>query len=263
MKQQNRSFASTPMQKARVCRDSFVGALCSSEMKRRIEVEYCSFHRSHELRFLITDMIKYAENKIRATLGVKSKLNIYALPPEIRSLLDEYFSQALPSGRSSRPTVEPRPAYERLYDLPNAPISAERAAHIEQASWDVTQRLVEAFESESQETEADLEQDGSAALPIVENTTGDQDDPTASLRPYRDFLLAAYEGDGKRQRELAAHQGLLTDALAEEINNVAVDVCGDILLEQGENGTYRIIEDYLDDIKPMLLQQGGSEHGNN
>jgi hypothetical protein len=113
------AFAGSHMQKATLSRDSFIGALTSGHMKRRIEVDYCSFQRSHELRFLITDMIKYTENKLRSVMGMKSKLSIYALPDKIKAILDEYLGQALEECRAPRKRLqEERPAYEALYDLP-------------------------------------------------------------------------------------------------------------------------------------------------
>ena len=46
---------------------------------------------------------------------------------------------------------------------------------------------------------------------------------------------------------LAAEQGVLAETLVERINAYAVDLYGDILLEQTENG-YAIIEDYIEEL---------------
>lgn len=66
------------LQDSLLSRDAFGGALCAHENKYRIEVEYCCFTRSHELRFLVTDIIKHTENRLRAYLGIKSRLGLYA-----------------------------------------------------------------------------------------------------------------------------------------------------------------------------------------
>ena len=66
----HRLFDVIKMQSSTVNRDAFVGALCSYRAKRKIEVRYRSFSRSHELRFFITDVVKYSENKLRSILGL-------------------------------------------------------------------------------------------------------------------------------------------------------------------------------------------------
>ena len=128
-------------------RDTFTGAVCSWRLKRRIEVDYTSFSHTHELRYVMTDVLKYAENALRANRGIKSRLSIYAIGVPLRERLDGYLSKALPP-RTTRAALKknvPVPEYERHYDLPVAAVSPERAAAIEAESWQITKRLVEAF----------------------------------------------------------------------------------------------------------------------
>ena len=251
MEEEGKAFAASKMQKASFSRDSFVGALCSAQMKRRIEVDYCSFTRSHELRFLITDILKYSENKLRAHFGVKSKLTIYALPDHIKTVLDAYFAEVLPSRRGGNHIREQRPAYESLYDLPHTELSFEHAANIEQASWSMTERLVEAFEDLPKEVDI---------IPSKAVRTSEIERPKEpskeGLLAYRAFILAALEGDLGSQRNIARESGMLPDALAERINTVASDTFGDIVIEQNERGGYAVIEDYVEDIRSMLKIQG-------
>ena len=75
-------FSGLGMDDSKLSRFAYNGALCASENRRRLEVSYCSFSRSHELRFLVTDIVKYTENKLRATLGIRSRMTVYALPTE-------------------------------------------------------------------------------------------------------------------------------------------------------------------------------------
>lgn len=251
LKERNLTFVHTKMQKTTLCRDSFVGALCSDRMKRRIEVEYCSFQRSHELRFLITDIVKYSENKLRAYFGVKSKLTVYALPDELRLILDEYFEQQLPSKASYRSAEEPRPAYEALYDLPSTPISMETAARIEQASWEVTQRLVDAFEEEKAQNLSEDKQVEISPEHIEPDSVASED----ALAPYHAFLRAVYRHDAAAQRQLAADAGALPDAMVESINVICVETMGDILIEEDECGKYRIIEEYEEELRSVWSEE--------
>ena len=131
-----------------VTRDAYTGALCSYRNKRKIEVSYTSFSRSHELRFLIGDMVKHVENRLRGWIGVRSKLSVMSLPLPLRDALDAYLNPMEPpkSAVPVKKREEPRPAYEALYDLPRKEVSLEDAAAIEADSWETTRILVEAFE---------------------------------------------------------------------------------------------------------------------
>ena len=241
MNRQGKVFSQSKMQKTKVCRDSFIGALCSERMKRRIEVEYCSFQRSHEIRFLIRDMVKYSENKIRAFLGVKSKLSIYGLSDEIKGMINEYFARHLGASVPHTKSFE-RPDYEALYDVPHTPVSVKSASRIEQDSWELTARLVEAFSDETEEPPEIIE---APSMPSA------SEDGLEGLRPFAAFLTAVVHADLNEQKKIAAFCGSTPDALAERINEIFVDAFGDILLEQRGDGAYSVIEDYLDEIRPL------------
>ena len=60
----------------------------------------------------------------------------------------------------------------------------------------------------------------------------------------REFLLRAYRGESQPQ-------DILCDAVADAINEKAVDLTGDVILEDNGFG-YEIIEDYLSDISPYM-----------
>ena len=241
------AFSHSKMQKATLGRDSFIGALCSGNMKRRIEVDYCSFHRSHELRFLVTDIIKYTENRLRTLFGMKSRLSIYGLPEQVKSVLDSYLEQALPGKR--RIVLQERPAYEALYDAPATIISPEHAKEIEQDSWNMTQQLVEAFE-EITVPSPEIEESSKTEekMPSEEGN-----DLTCALTPYRDLLRAIDAKNAVLQQKISRSRGKLVDAVVEEINSLAFDLMGDILIEQDGNG-YALIEDYRSEIASLLQE---------
>ena len=248
-------FSAAGMEDSRLTRDAYSGALCSYRMKRKLEVSYCSFSRSHELRFLITDVLKYTENRIRGYLGVRSKLSIYALPTVLRDLIDGCMDEVLPK----RITAEQRrerqeeAAYAAFYDLPKTPLSLSHAAEIEQASWSTTQKLVDAFEEEKLDEEP-------IAMPMaVEQSEMPEAEGSAHfLTPYSDFLRAALSEDADGQKKAAAILGKLTDAVAEEVNELVADAMGDVLLEDGDEG-YRVIDDYRDWLCEALQTANGKE----
>ena len=140
------------MQDTIISRDSYVAALCSHRIKKRIEVQYCSVSRSHELRMAVTDMVKYTENRIRAHMGVKSRLGVGTLGDAVKREMDAYLDAVVP--RIKNPEREQVEQYERLYDLPKTELNLARSAEIEQASWETTKRLVEAFEDTADDVPA-------------------------------------------------------------------------------------------------------------
>ena len=250
-----------------VTRDTFAGAVCSYRLKRRIEVDFTSFSHTHELRYIMTDVLKYAENALRAAMGVKSRLSIYAVSVPLRAALDEYLALALPKRKPKAVKVE-LPEYERRYELPTVEISAERAAAIEAESWQTTKRLVEAFDGEEMEITPET-----GAENAIESVPPKSEEPAPNAPPVADseqssplaaalgdlaaFLPLALTKDRAAQRAFASAKGLMPDAVADKINTVAGDLLGDILLED-VGGAYAIIEDYLD----LLYQEGVLKNGN-
>lgn len=229
-------------------REAFSGALCSHRVKYRIEVEYCSFSRTNELRYLVGDIVKYCENKIRAYLGIKSRLSCYSLDSELRGVLDRFFENNL--GKPKRVKKIVRQEYDVLYDLPKKELSLSDASRIEAESWETTKSLVEAFETDEDIGENLLEK---AFAPISENISEDDEGGTATelsdaLSEYKDFIKALIKHDREGQRSFAKAKGMMTDAVVDAVNTVAEELIGDILID-GDGEDYEIIEDYFDLIK--------------
>ena len=238
-------------------RDTFSGAICSWRVKRRIRVDYTSFSHTHELRHIMTDVLKYAENALRAALG------IYSVSVPMRERLDAYLKEALPV-RKPRAAVkrEPElPAYERRYDLPVGEISLARATEIEAQSWLTTKRLVEAFDGEETEFTPETVRENPPLPSLTAEPAPTEAVPVATAAPdspllralgdLSAFLPLALARDGAAQRAFARERRLMIDAVADKINTVAGDILGDIILEE-ENGAYAVIPDYLE----LLTEEG-------
>lgn len=242
-----------------VTRDAYSGALCSWRLKRKIEVDYCSFSHTYELRYIVTDALKYAENALRAALGIKSRLTVYGVCAELRQQLDAYFKTAIPKKVSKKSDAAPAvPAYEQRYELPSAPISIDRAKEIEAASWQTTDRLIAAFEEiEAVPSNTEklipsspvLTEKTPTVAPLSPANEKQEAGLRAALGDLAAFLpLAANGGDRARQREFAAAHHRMPDAIADRINTVAGDIMGDILLED-VGGYYALIEDYIEELE--------------
>ncbi len=258
------------MQDSTITRDAYTGALCAYRNKRRIEVAYTSFSRSHELRFLIGDMVKHTENRLRSRIGVRSRLSVMSLPIPLREAIDDYLFPRLPEGISLATATKknaPRPDYEKLYDLPRKTVSVADADAIEQASWATTRILTEAF-GEAPTLTAPEREEPTPAFPVsvppmpvetvpatVPAAVTSPAPPTASPlaavlgEDLLTFLRLCLDGDAVGQRAFCASHRQMPDALADEINTITAETeIYDVVLEDSGDGTFTVIDDYRDAI---------------
>jgi len=228
-----------------ITRDAYSGALCAADTKRRMEIEFCSFSSSHELRFIIADIVKYSENKIRAHIGVKSRLSVFGLTKEITSALDAYFARELPIIRHTHAEKErPVEEYDKLYEPPKTELSLKNAELIEKSSWETTAMLEEAFEEESPSEPEPKAHHVAESLPVISAENTDEVSHLKEiLKEKYEFIEAAIGENFTLQKEIAKKLSMMSDALADTINDAAADVLGDIILEDCGDG-YTIIEDY-------------------
>ena len=224
-------------------RDAFSGAICTANTKCRIEVSYCSIARSHEMRFLVSDVVKHTENRIRSYIGVKSKLTVYSLPVHIRKCIDEYMDSCL-GGKGVKRIKEEVHEYDKLYDIPKREFSLESAKKIEESSWQTTQILVDAFEEEQTECTENISVNPSEEKPEADTSNlSDEERLLEALTEHMDFIKACLARDFRGQSEEARKKGRMLDSLSDEINEIAADIYGDIILER-DGEFYTVIEDY-------------------
>ncbi len=239
LSQSGKILSGLPFGDCKICAPVFEGAVCTTDNKYIAEVEYCSFSRSHELRFLIGDAVKYAENKIRAHISVKSRLSVYSLPSDICEAIDLYFAEALPVPRRAVQKQERREEYDVLYDLPKTKLNLSNADKIEKASWEVTRELA-----------ADFDVQEPMAMTCELQTCApscDEDTLTGALGEYAFAVRQLKKGNIQPLHALARQKGQAAEALVDSINEIAVNIIGDIIIEEND-GAYTFVEDYSDMI---------------
>lgn len=130
--------------------ESYSGAVCSSEVKCRLRIDYTRAADSEEAD-AVTAAVKYAENQVRRLLGIKSRFKISSLPEGMREAVDAYFAPVLAREESSRrrskkaAVSDVSPEYEHFYAPESRGMSFDRALEIERSSWRMTERLENAF----------------------------------------------------------------------------------------------------------------------
>lgn len=260
---------------SKLFRNLFEGALCCSAQRFDLEVKYCSFSRSNEMRFLFADIMKYAENKIRTYIGVKSKLTVYSVSADLQKVIDEYFENVLMNTPRPLKKKEEKHDYDELYELREQGFSIEKAKQIEKESWSVTKELISAFEdvnSQSSDSDcaaekADIQREVSSIFlqkeskpedALAGNICGNNANVEGGmsnafeekLGKYMPFLKALIENDFLTAAKISNSLGEMSDTIVDRINEIAVEEIGDILIEESEIGDYAVLEYYRDFFIP-------------
>ena len=221
----------------RLLRRAFSGSLCAHNVRAEIELTYISLRRAEGLRKTVGLAVKYAENRLRAALGIRARLSAAALPSHFAEVIDGYFASALSSTLGERGA--PPPAYERLYAAPEEGLDRASAAAIEEASWELTRRLV----ADTEEALAPLAPSAPIPTPPVP--------PAASAPEGIEALVLAFLRGGEAPTLAARAAGIPPALAAEQVNDLFLTVLGDVLLEP-EGGGFVLIEEYREEAEKWL-----------
>ena len=233
-----------------VVRNAYNGALCVSGAKKKIEVEYLSLNRSYRFRGMITDLVKCAENYLRAAIGVRGRLTVKGLSSEATNAVGEYFEKNNIKKPKTASKTETGGFDRRLYEAESHGIDVGEAERIESGSWELTKRLVGDQEDEPDaaseqpsepETKTVYEPDGGGERTAYETLC-------FTLAPHQLRVLRLIaEGETGEAAVFCKTSGLLFDAVVSDINDASFDITGDVLIENGN-----IIEDYEDELAAAL-----------
>jgi hypothetical protein len=182
---------------------------------------------------------------------VKSRLSISNLPERLKNIIDGYFDGEFKRLKREKERIN-APEYEKLYDAPECDISFENALEIEKSSWATTARLIEDMQIEEDVT---LEEET-----FAEGQMSEIADPITEvgIMPYGlssleiEYLRAVSEGKSDVSRQIIKELSTLEEHVAERINEAFADNFGDVILEITDNGKYKIIDDYFEEITEWL-----------
>ena len=224
-------------------RIAFIGGICTDSVKKRIEVTYVPYSLDIETKANISNVIKYCENCIRTALGIRSRLGIKDIDSDIKYAIDKYFATAF-GGFSEGVLVERE--YEKLYDVKNEEFSLQTAKEIELRSWDITKKLVEAFDDEV-DVIVEINEPTSAVVSEVIETSKKTGSPVDGffdkINKYRELFELIKNEDCLGQLAYVKNNKLIFEAVIDELNEIAVEIFEDILFEEDGAG-YKIIDDY-------------------
>jgi len=258
-------FASDRIYK--ITRDSYAGAVASSGIKRWLDIEFTSFTRRADTRDLVTALVKYAENKLRVTLSIKAKLSPGEIDPADTAVIDRFFDPIIPAAAKIRAEDRYMPAdYMKNYESEDSGFDFTAASEIERTSWLNTALLTGEDElipqtehTDAPEIPGQLSSEGyfeeiDLPEPTAEADEAEESAPAIEKEPAADDIVrlgvkSALCGTfAAFCRERGVHAGELSD----RINNVFIDVLGDVILEDHGAG-FELIEDYREDTENWLL----------
>lgn len=242
----NSILGSGDIKTTRLVRDAFPNSLCTHSVKCKLEIEYISLADADEIRRGVTAAVRYTENKLRALLGVKSRLAVKDLPDEYKLILDRYFDQYFQEEQRKAREAN-RPSYEKLYEAPKGELSFSGADEIERASWMTTARLVEYSEDRADEETGHNGAEATADKKEAENMADEQTRASSCPLSIEEIELLS----GSLNGTCTSSGKLPRETLAERINELFLDILGDIVLEENEGG-FCVIEDYREDVEEWL-----------
>lgn len=251
--------------------DTFIGCAVSSDKKKRVKIEFTSFLRGIETREYVTALVKYSENVLRRSLGIKAKLGVKSLDEWTTAIVDSFFAPLMPREKVKKPADEMYmpDGYLKNYEAETSGFDFDTAAEIERLSWANTARLTASEDEEkpaesgeaAEESEVSL--DGEISSDIYDTAVGDNTDnkeenpqeeesPTdagngdngADMDFMRSAAMAALEG---RFREWAKESGYYEGEAQDRVNTYFLDIIGDVILED-----FTFIEDYREDIEEWM-----------
>ena len=241
---------------------AFNRSLCGYFIRKSIYVEYCSLSHSEKIRNTVTQTVKYAENRLRAFLSVKSRLSTPTLQEEYKTAIDTYYDSLIRK-RDREREMSARPSYERLYDAQENGLSFSYAEKIEESSWELARRLApeeeicEVFSAEKQEPPK------AESIPVCkqefteiksEDKEKNSKESLYGLSPFHvEFVEALLDKSFAHAKQIASEAGGTPESLSEKINESFSDFFGDVIIEIGENGCV-IISDYETEVTEWLKE---------
>ncbi len=239
--------------------DSFTGAVVGRALQRRIELVCRPFSRDEAFCTRLAGILRCTENCLRRRMHFPGRLREDSLPP----LLTEAVRHALEgSGDSAAAASSPAAPQEKPAPIV---IDLERARALEDASWENTRLLLEALgdapDSAADSGDAPDEPAPAAPAKLSSAPADASADAPADAPAEPEDWHAALAGrltdtqsrvlrallDGRAGEVGAICQAAMTfpAAVYEEINELALDTLGDLLIDTA-SGT--IFEEYAEDL---------------
>ena len=234
---------------------AYSGAVCGRAAARQIEASYLPYFSTPALRDFVTGVFKHTENVLRKKQKYAGRLRGYTLSRDVLALIERVIGASIPApqGKAAEIPAEPPKPIE---------IDLEKARTLESASWENTKKLIDAVDQAQEAMQGDAlfapepepePEKAPAEAPAV--------DPSAFADVYeafaaalsdfqRKFLTAMLDGaDYAALSALAQQEFSFPEAVFEQLNDLAQDIVGDIILSPDGSEIY---EEHWDALRKAI-----------
>lgn len=240
--------------------DVFGGSISAHNIRARLEIDYHPFSLASELGEVVRNAAKYAENLLRAHLGIRTRVRGDSPPADIVSVIDAYMREHCP--QKSAPPL-PKSEYEHLYEPTEVGISWDSIQGIESDSWEVTRRLtVEEEDTDDMVSVADAESSDQLKNVNIcfdggltsETDSNMQEDLSSAVLAY---LVCTVHGDRDGALRALGDGGLSEGVAVEEINEAFLLRYGDVFFESAGDSYRPLLEDYETEVLQWIREMNG------
>ncbi len=231
-----------------------------------ISLRYVPLLRDENIHSRLDEVIRYLENRVRKILKLKNSLSRIHISAEHRAFLDgilldyEYLSKK----------EEENATLEVPSSLPQKPrkleVDFQKAAMIEENSWDLTESLTEAYTSTSEDSivigggsDEAFDQQYKKEIELLDAkkipSDGSEFWEFASLLSETEdnFMRIAIHSDTNKARQFCMANGLFFEAVILSCNEKATETIEDCVFD----GAGNLFPDYLDELKNVFPPMEG------
>ena len=265
---------------AKTLRDSYSGAVASHKAKCKIEISRYVIRKSaargeQDLKQIFGNLVKLAENRIRMYFGIKSRFSPTGMDARMKEEISSYFNAVYPEqSRKKQTKNDEEEAYMALYE-PKQTGKADiaRALAIEEQAWETAELL--STENEEDFSDVPTVSENEISFDFPEEEKREETKPnTDTETSFEDAFSFSFENAGDAESEFAFIQTVFTEEQREalrastegrfseycrtvgkmedhvrgELNEIAMDAIGDMILEED----FSPVADYLEEMKSML-----------
>lgn len=250
---------------AKTSRDSYAGAIVSHRSKFKLEITRYALRKTstngeEDLKHILANLIKLAENQLRSAFGIKSRLSPLVSDAALKQEILSYFEEYLPvkTGKAKKKETEEE-AYMQLYEPKQKGLAdISRALDIEKQAWETADLLsvdeeIDEIASVSQvifeEPPLPTFEVQEVVSPQIMNDVGADEEfgfiTSALSDVQKNALKAALKNSFS---EYCRGIGVMEENMRGEINEISMEYIGDMIID----GDFTVLEDYEEDIAAVL-----------
>lgn len=246
-------------------RDSYAGAIVSHRSKFKLEITRYALRKTsangeEDLKHVLANLIKLAENQLRSAFGIKSRLSPIISDARLKQEILAYFKEYLPvkMGKSKKRETEEE-SYMQLYEPKQKGLAdISRALDIERQAWETADLLsVEEDPEEILPVDHEILEEP-PLLPVTVNAVAVSEGWNDAASDEEFGFVTAVLSDVQKNALKAALKhnfsdycrsiGIMEENMRGEINEISMEYIGDMIIDSD----FTVLADYEEEITAVL-----------